>query len=71
MTAEAGPLTQAAPVIRVAIVEDHHKFRDCLEFLLNNTDGYRCAGSYRSVEQALERIESDLPDLVLLDIGLP
>ena len=58
-------------VISVAVVEDHHKFRDCLEFLLNNTVGYRCSGTYRSMEQALDKIELDLPDLVLLDIGLP
>jgi DNA-binding NarL/FixJ family response regulator len=57
--------------ITVAIVEDHHTFRDCLEFLLNNTTGYRCAGSFRTMEDALQRIESDLPDVVLLDIGLP
>jgi DNA-binding NarL/FixJ family response regulator len=57
--------------IRVAVIEDHHKFRACLEFLLNNTDGYRCAGSFRSMEEALEKIKADLPDLVLLDIGLP
>jgi len=57
--------------IKVAIVEDHHKFRECLEFLLNNTPGYRCVGSFRSMEEALEKIEFDLPDLALIDIGLP
>jgi DNA-binding NarL/FixJ family response regulator len=57
--------------IRVAIVEDHHKFRECLEFLLNNTDGYRCVGSFRSMEEALEKIKFDLPDVALVDIGLP
>src|SRR5436309_9992905 len=57
--------------INVAIVEDHHKPRECLEFLLNNTEGYRCTGSFRSMEEALEKISFDLPDLALLDIGLP
>jgi DNA-binding NarL/FixJ family response regulator len=57
--------------IKVAIVEDHHKFRECLEFLLNNTEGYQCAGSYRSMEEALQKIGHNLPDLALLDIGLP
>ena len=28
-------------------------------------------GAYRSMEDALERIASDLPDVVLNDIGLP
>jgi len=66
--------SQATPppdVIKVAIIEDHHKFRECLEFLLNNTAGYRCVGSFRSMEGALEKIESDLPDVALVDIGLP
>jgi DNA-binding NarL/FixJ family response regulator len=68
MTAETKP--QASP-IKVAIIEDHHKFRQCLEFLLNNTDGYRCTGSFRTMEEALEKIGFDPPDLVLVDIGLP
>ena len=57
--------------IKVAIIEDHHKFRECLEFLLNNTDGYRCVGSFRSMEEALEKIKFELPDVALVDIGLP
>src|SRR6266404_3070774 len=64
------PLASVAD-IKVVIVEDHHKLRECLEFLLNNTEGYRCTGSFRSMEEALEKISFDLPDLALLDIGLP
>ena len=68
MTAETKP---PASLIKVAIIEDHHKFRECLEFLLNNTDGYRCTGSFRTMEEALDKIGFDPPDLVLVDIGLP
>jgi len=57
--------------IKVAIVEDHHKFRECLEFLVNNTPGYSCVGSFRSMEEALEKIKFNLPDVALVDIGLP
>src|SRR5215468_12543639 len=57
--------------IKVAIIEDHHKFRETLEFLLNNTPGYRCIGSFRSMEEALEKIKFALPDVALVDIGLP
>ncbi|MGQ0761773.1 MAG: response regulator [Acidobacteriota bacterium] len=57
--------------IKVAIVEDHHKFRECLEFVLNNTEGFSCSGTFRSMEEALEKIGANLPDLALLDIGLP
>jgi len=57
--------------IKVAIIEDHHQLRACLEFLLNNTEGYACAGSFRTMEEALTKISTNLPDVALLDIGLP
>jgi DNA-binding NarL/FixJ family response regulator len=57
--------------IKVAIIEDHHKFREALEFLLNHTPGYQCVGSFRSMEEALEKIKFELPDVALVDIGLP
>ena len=72
MTSETNQSAEpSADTIKVAIVEDHHKFRECLEFLLNNTPGYRCVGSFRSMEEALEKIRFDLPDMALVDIGLP
>ncbi|HYL98028.1 MAG TPA: response regulator transcription factor, partial [Blastocatellia bacterium] len=73
LTAQPGQQAQDAPnrTIKVAIIEDHLKFRECLEFLLENTAGYKCAGSFRSMEEALEKISRDLPDVVLVDIGLP
>lgn len=58
-------------VIRAAIVEDQRDIREGLTMLINGTTGYRCAGSYRSMEEALDRIKSDTPDVVLCDIGLP
>jgi DNA-binding NarL/FixJ family response regulator len=72
MTAETKP--PAGPpgdAIKVAIIEDHHRFRECLEFLLNSTEGYRCVGSFRSMEEALEKIKFEMPDVALVDIGLP
>jgi DNA-binding NarL/FixJ family response regulator len=39
--------------------------------LINGTPGYRCTGSYRSMEEALAGIASNTPDVVLCDIGLP
>src|SRR4029079_15360240 len=35
------------------------------------TVGYRCTGSYRSMEAALYEVSRELPDVVLVDIGLP
>jgi DNA-binding NarL/FixJ family response regulator len=61
----------ADKTIKVAIIEDHQKVRECLEFLLNDTPGYRCVGSFRSMEEALEKIKFNLPDVALVDLGLP
>lgn len=58
-------------VIRTAIVEDQRDIREGLTVLIDGTPGYRCTGSYRSMEEALARIAADTPDVVLCDIGLP
>ena len=39
--------------------------------LIDATDGYRCTGRFRTMEDALARIDADLPDVALVDIGLP
>jgi DNA-binding NarL/FixJ family response regulator len=59
------------PVIKAAIVEDHREIREALAALISGTEGYRCTGSFRSMEEALEKIRQDVPNIVLCDIGLP
>jgi DNA-binding NarL/FixJ family response regulator len=60
-----------AASITVAIIEDQQVLREGLAFLINSTEGFRCTGSFGSVQQALKRIADDLPQVVLVDIGLP
>ncbi|MGH8524840.1 MAG: response regulator, partial [Gammaproteobacteria bacterium] len=62
---------QPQSVIKVAIIEDERDIRECLTFLVCGTDGYSCTGSYRTMEEALDKIPRQLPDIVLSDIGLP
>ena len=57
--------------INVAIIEDHREFRDYLTALISGTEGFRCIGSFRSVEDALPKVNAHVPDVMLLDIGLP
>src|SRR5215211_5190079 len=64
------PATEAAET-KTAIIEDQRDIREGLAMLINGSEGYRCTGSYRSVEEALDKIKYDLPDVVLSDIGLP
>jgi DNA-binding NarL/FixJ family response regulator len=56
---------------KVAIVEDLREIREGLGRLIGTTPGYRCTGIYGSMEEALEKIPHNLPDIVLADIGLP
>jgi DNA-binding NarL/FixJ family response regulator len=64
-------MAPAEAVIKVAIIEDQQVLREGLAFLINSTDGFRCTAGFGSVEQALRRIADDLPQVVLVDIGLP
>jgi DNA-binding NarL/FixJ family response regulator len=57
--------------IKAVIVEDQRDIREGLAMLINGTEGYQCAGAYYCMEEALEGIEHDKPDVVLCDIGLP
>jgi DNA-binding NarL/FixJ family response regulator len=70
---QALPATGPAPPppIRVLIVEDQRELREGLAILINGTPGFRCLGSFRTMEEALRAIARDLPDLLLTDIGLP
>ncbi len=58
-------------MIKVAIIEDLRPIREGLAMLIGGTEGYTCTGSYRSMEEALDRIKHEVPDVVLSDIGLP
>lgn len=57
--------------IKTAIIEDRREIREGLSMLIGGTPGYICTGSYRSMEEALDKIGHNLPDVVLSDIGLP
>ena len=57
--------------VGVAIIEDHREYRDYLTALISGTEGFQCTGSFRSVEEALARINANVPDVMLIDIGLP
>ena len=65
---------QASPrpsPIRVGIIEDRRDIREGLGVLINGTTGYQCASAFRSMEEALESLDRNLPHVLLVDIGLP
>ncbi|MBA2257291.1 MAG: response regulator transcription factor, partial [Acidobacteria bacterium] len=57
--------------VRVVIIEDLREVREGLTMLINGTSGFHCAGSYRTMEEALSGISGTRPDVILTDIGLP
>jgi DNA-binding NarL/FixJ family response regulator len=59
-----------APV-RVVVIEDLREVREGLAMLIDGTNGFRCAASYRTMEDALKGIAGSRPDVILTDIGLP
>ena len=58
-------------MLKVAIVEDQLRVREGLRALIDGTGGHRCTATFASMEEALDRIGRDLPDVVLVDLGLP
>jgi DNA-binding NarL/FixJ family response regulator len=57
--------------IKTAIIEDQNDIREGLASLIGFTPGFKCTGSYQSMEEAIEKMRRNVPDLVLSDIGLP
>jgi DNA-binding NarL/FixJ family response regulator len=60
-----------APIIKVALVEDDADVRAQHAALFQQSPGFQCAGAYKDAEAALAGIPKSLPDVVLMDIGLP
>lgn len=65
------PTTNLPDPLPVAIVEDDRTVREGLSFLIDGTPGYRCVGTWDSVEAALRPHPHEPPQVLLLDIHLP
>ena len=57
--------------IKVVVVEDIEDLRKGFSFLVNGADDIKCIESYSNAEDALLGIEKHLPDVIIMDIGLP
>jgi DNA-binding NarL/FixJ family response regulator len=58
-------------MISVIIVEDDSEIRESLQLLINGTVGYECLQTFEDAESALIWLDDEIPDVVLMDIGLP
>ncbi len=61
----------AGATLHVVLVEDLREVREGLTMLINGTHGFHCAGSHRTMEDALAHLDGTPPDAILTDIGLP
>jgi DNA-binding NarL/FixJ family response regulator len=57
--------------ITVSIVEDDDEIRESLALLISGTPGFECLTTYEDCESSIDGIIEELPDVVLMDIGLP
>jgi len=58
-------------MIKVAIVEDNAPLRTSLVNLFDKTEGIRCVAALNNLMNVVSEIGHALPDVVLMDIGLP
>jgi DNA-binding NarL/FixJ family response regulator len=68
---QAKTIEASAVIMKVVVIEDLREVREGLTALINGTQGFKCIGSYYSMEMALPRLGDDKPDVILTDIGLP
>lgn len=57
--------------IRISIVEDINEIREGLRFIITQTPGFEFVSSYNNAEDAVDGLSEDVPDIVIMDIGLP
>ncbi len=57
--------------IDIWLVEDNSRYRKSLASVINSSPGMVCTNAFPSCEEALEVMQEEVPDIILLDIGLP
>ena len=58
-------------MISVAIVEDDAEIRESLAEIIDTTPDFECHQRFANAADAIDGINQELPDVVLMDIGLP
>jgi DNA-binding NarL/FixJ family response regulator len=57
-------------IVKFLVVDDHPIFRHGMKALIESDPRYRVYAEAGTIEEAIERIEADVPDMLLLDISL-
>ena len=56
---------------RIVIIEDNIQISEAFTLLLGVRDDFNVIQSYTNCENAIDKIKSDKPDIILMDIDLP
>lgn len=54
----------------IVVIEDHAGIRKGMEFIINSYQNFHCV-SFQSAEEAIQELEKNEPDVILMDINLP
>jgi DNA-binding NarL/FixJ family response regulator len=57
--------------IKIIIVDDHQMFREGLKFVLSQIPEFEVIGEASNGQEYLELLNDSIPDVVLMDIGMP
>lgn len=57
--------------IKVIVVEDNKTIREGLSFIIDATEGMQTLATFSNIEDYLEKLPNLMPDIILMDIGLP
>ena len=58
-------------LLRVAVIDDHPLFREGVVGMLTSVDGIEVVGQGATAAEALRVAQELLPDVMLLDVGMP
>jgi DNA-binding NarL/FixJ family response regulator len=58
-------------MILVAVYDDHRDRRESLQLLISHKPDLHCIGVYENCSNVVEDLAEALPDVVLMDIGMP
>ncbi|MBZ0187317.1 MAG: response regulator transcription factor, partial [Candidatus Obscuribacterales bacterium] len=64
-------MTNPSKTISVFIVEDHELMRDGIKAAIQKEESFAVVGEAGDGKDAIERVPSLAPDIVIMDIGLP
>ncbi|WP_245628981.1 response regulator [Alicyclobacillus shizuokensis] len=62
---------EKSPGLRVLLVDDHALFRKGVQSIVSHMEGVAAVVEAENGQQAIERVQEDAPDVVLMDINMP